>query len=69
MVLVGDIGVVACYCESGGAALGAVEVVGAEVDVVEFDVVFDVGSYWLLHGISICYREGWDLGGVTYVYM
>jgi hypothetical protein len=33
--------------------LGAVEVVGAEVDVVEFDVVLDVGSYRLLHGINI----------------
>jgi hypothetical protein len=45
--------VVACCCEAGGAALGAVEIVGAQVDVVEFDVVFDVGSYWLLDGINI----------------
>jgi hypothetical protein len=56
-VLVRDVGVVACCCEAGGTALGAVEVVGAEVDVVEFDVIFDVGSYWLFDGINICCGE------------
>ena len=58
LVLVGDVRVVACCCEAGGAALGTVEVVGAEVDVVEFDVVLDVGSHWLLDGINIYYVEG-----------
>jgi hypothetical protein len=53
LVLVRDVGVVACCCKACGAALGTVEVVGAEVDVVEFDVVLDVGSYRLLHGINI----------------
>ena len=33
--------------ETGGSALGAVQVVGAEVDVVEFNVILDVGSYRL----------------------
>jgi hypothetical protein len=56
-MLVRYVRVVARGCEASRAALGAVEVVGAEVDVVEFDVVLDVGSYWLLYGISICYGE------------
>jgi hypothetical protein len=57
LVLIRDVGVVACCCEAGGTALSAVEVVGAEVDVVEFDVIFDVGSYWLFDGINICCGE------------
>ena len=54
-MFVRDIGVVACCCETGGAALGAVEVVGTEVDVMELDVVLDVGSYWLFYGFNIYY--------------
>jgi len=43
LVLVGDVGVVACGGEAGAAPLVAVLVVGAEVDVVQLDVVLDVG--------------------------
>jgi hypothetical protein len=56
-MLVRYVRVVARGCEASRAALGTVQVVGAEVDVVEFDVVLDVGSYWLLYRISICYGE------------
>jgi hypothetical protein len=45
LVLVGDVRVVARRRELCGARLRAVEVVGAEVDVVEFDVVLYVGAY------------------------
>jgi hypothetical protein len=39
--------VVSRCSELARTALSAVEVVRSEVDVVEFDMAFDVGSYWL----------------------
>ena len=48
-MLVRDIGMVAYGGETSGFALGAIQVVGAEVDVVEFDVVLDMSSHRLLH--------------------
>ena len=47
LVLVGHIGVVSCCCETSGSTLCAIEVVGSEVDVVEFNVILDVSSYRL----------------------
>ena len=46
-MLVGDVRVIACCCEFGGAALRAVEIIGAQVDIMEFDGAFDVRSYRL----------------------
>ncbi len=43
-MLVAHVRVVPCRGQLGGALLRPVEVVGAEVDAVEFDVVFDVGT-------------------------
>jgi hypothetical protein len=43
-VLITDVGVVACCGELGGAALGTIEVVRTEVDIVELDGAFDMSS-------------------------
>ncbi len=43
-MLIRDVGVIACGGELSGALLQAVEVIGAEVDVGELDVVFYVGT-------------------------
>lgn len=48
LVLVRDVRMVACGGELGGALLQAVEIVGAEVDVVELDVIFYVGTDGLI---------------------
>lgn len=47
LVLIRHIRVITGCCQASGASLGTVLVVGSEVDVVEFNVVLDVGSYWV----------------------
>jgi hypothetical protein len=52
-VLITDVGVVACCGELGGAALGTIEVVRTEVDIVELDGAFDMSSNRLRNSSAI----------------
>jgi hypothetical protein len=44
LVLVGDVGVIADGRQLVGFVTGTIFVVGAEIDVVKFEMVFDVGA-------------------------
>jgi hypothetical protein len=53
LVLVTDVGVVACCGELGGAALGTIEVIRTEVDIVKLDGTFDMSSNGLSDSSAI----------------
>jgi hypothetical protein len=52
-VLITDVRVVTCCSELGGAALGTIEVVRTEVDIVELDGAFDMSSNGLRNSLAI----------------
>lgn len=52
-MLVTDVRVVACCGEFGRAALGTIEVVRTEVDIVELDGAFDMSSNGLRNSSAI----------------